>query len=281
MTMLQALILAVVEGLTEYLPVSSTGHMIITSWFLGINENPFVKDFTVIVQFGAILSVLVLYWRRFLVGVPFYSKLLVAFLPAAILGFLLKKKIDVLLGDVRIVAWALVLGGIVLLFVDRIWKADEGPSTPVVGRDVAKSTNALANHATIEDLTYVQSLLIGFVQCFAFIPGVSRSASTIIGGLSMKLTRRAAAEFSFFLAVPTLTAATAYKCLKIAPTLTREQLPMLIIGNVVAFIVGCVAIKSFVEFLTKHGFFVFGVYRIVVGVILLVLIQFGHGVVVL
>lgn len=266
--MLHALILAVVEGLTEYLPVSSTGHMIIVSWFLKINEVPFVKDFTVIVQFGAILSVLVLYWRRFLVGLSFYIKLLIGFLPAAFLGFLLKNKIDAILGDVRVVAWALVVGGIVLIFIDRVF---------------AKQEAALEASGTgqIETMTYVQSMLIGFIQCLAFVPGVSRSAATIIGGLGVKLTRKAAAEFSFFLAVPTLTAATAYKCLKIAPTLTSNELPVLLAGNFVAFVIGCLAIRSFVGFLTKHGFFLFGVYRIVVGVAILILVGLGHGLTVL
>ncbi len=268
MTMLHAIILAIVEGLTEFLPISSTGHMIIVSWLLKINEIAFVKDFTVIVQFGAILSVLVLYWRRFLVGVPFYIKLLVGFLPAAFLGFLVKNKVDALLGDVRVVAWALVVGGFALLLVDRFF---------------AKQEAALeaSNCGQIESLTNVQAFIIGCLQCLAFVPGVSRSAATIIGGLSMKLTRKAAAEFSFFLAVPTLTAATAYKCLKIAPTLTSDELPLLLVGNVIAFIVGCLAIRSFVGFLTKHGFFVFGVYRIFVGAVILILVGMGHGLTVL
>ncbi len=262
MTLLQALILAVVEGLTEYLPISSTGHLIITSWLMGINENPFVKDFTVIVQFGAILSVLVLYWRRFLTGVPFYTKLLIAFLPAAGLGFLLKSKIDLLLGDVRVVALALIVGGLALIGIDRVFAKQE-----------KRLTETDSGH--IESLTYVQAALIGMIQCLAFIPGVSRSASTIIGGLSVKLTRRAAAEFSFFLAVPTLTAATGYKLLKIVPTLTADQVPMLLIGNLVAFVVGCLAIKGFVGFLTRRGFFIFGVYRVLVGVAILLALAFG------
>jgi undecaprenyl-diphosphatase len=262
MTLIQALILAIVEGLTEYLPISSTGHLIITSWIMGINENPFVKDFTVIVQFGAILSVLVLYWRRFLTGVSFYVKLFIAFLPAAALGFLLKNKIDVLLGDVRVVALALIIGGIALIGIDRVFAKQE-----------ARLKSADQGH--ISDLTYVQATLIGFIQCLAFIPGVSRSASTIIGGLSVKLTRKAAAEFSFFLAVPTLTAATAYKLLKIAPTLTHDQLPILFFGNLVSFIIGCLSIKAFVGFLTRHGFFFFGIYRILVGALILLALAFG------
>lgn len=265
MSMLHTIILSIVEGLTEFLPVSSTGHMIIVSWFLGINEVQFVKDFTVIVQFGAILSVLVLYWRRFLVSYPFYLKLLVAFLPAAIIGLAVKKKIDILLGDVRVVGWALVGGGIVLLFVDRFFAKQE--------RELEAR-----GEGHIATLTYVQALIIGVSQCAAFIPGMSRSASSIIGGLGTRLNRRAAAEFSFFLAVPTLTAATAYKCLKIYPTLTSAEIPVLVWGNLIAFVVGCLAIRTFVNFLTKHGFFLFGVYRIIIGAILLILIAMGKGI---
>ncbi len=265
MNMLHTIILSIVEGLTEFLPISSTGHMIIVSWFLGINEVEFVKDFTVIVQFGAILSVLVLYWRRFLVGYPFYLKLFVGFLPAAVIGLLVKKKIDVLLGDVRVVGWALVIGGVVLLFVDRFFAEQEKQL----------EDSGMGHTAT---LTYVQAGVIGLAQCLAFIPGMSRSASSIVGGLGVKLTRKAAAEFSFFLAVPTLTAATAYKCLKIAPTLTASEIPVLLIGNVIAFVVGCLAIRSFVNFLTKHGFFVFGIYRIIVGAAILILIAMGKGI---
>jgi len=265
MSMLHTIILSIVEGLTEFLPVSSTGHMIITSWFLGINEVQFVKDFTVIVQFGAILSVLVLYWRRFLVSYPFYLKLLIGFLPAAIIGLAVKKKIDILLGDVRVVGWALVIGGFILLFIDRLFKEKEE-------RMDREGTGHVAT------MTYVQALAVGLIQCLAFIPGVSRSASSIIGGLGVNLNRRAAAEFSFFLAVPTLTAATAYKCLKIAPTLTANEIPVLVVGNFIAFVVGCLAIRSFVNFLTKHGFFVFGVYRIIVGALILILIAMGKGI---
>lgn len=262
MTLLQALILALVEGLTEYLPISSTGHLIITSWLMGINENPFVKDFTVIVQFGAILSVLVLYWRRFLAGPNFYLKLFIAFLPAAGLGFLLKHKIDLLLGDIRVVALALIVGGLALIGIDRVFAKQEARLKE-------------ANEGHIESLTYVQAALIGMIQCLAFIPGVSRSASTIIGGLSVRLTRKAAAEFSFFLAVPTLTAATGYKLLKIVPTLTADQIPMLLLGNLVAFVIGCLAIKAFVGFLTRRGFFLFGIYRVLVGVAILLALAFG------
>lgn len=264
MTLLQAIILSIVEGLTEYLPISSTGHMIITSWFMGIESNDFVKNFEVIVQFGAILSVLVLYWRRFLVDWGFYAKLFVAFLPAAVIGFIVKKKIDVLLGDVRVVAWALLIGGVILIAVDKY-----------LSRQVA-GTEGRDDKAELDRMTYVQAAILGVIQCVAFIPGVSRSAATIVGGLGMKFSRKAAAEFSFFLAVPTLTAASAYKTLKILPSITSDQIPLLLVGNLVSFIVGAITIKAFVGYLSRRGFFVFGVYRIIVGLILLALLMSGQ-----
>jgi undecaprenyl-diphosphatase len=261
MTTLQALILAVVEGLTEYLPVSSTGHLIITSSLMGISQESFTKDFTIIVQFGAILSVLFLYWKRFLTSLTLYYKLLVAFLPAAVVGLLVKDHIDLLLGNVYVVAVALIVGGVALLFVDRWFEKQE---------------SRLIDSGKIDQVSYGQALGIGMVQCLAFIPGVSRSAATIIGGLSMKLTRKSAAEFSFFLAVPTLTAATGLKLLKIYKTIEPEQISLIVLGNVVSFIVGAITIKAFLGFLTRRGFFAFGVYRIVVGAVILILLATGH-----
>lgn len=183
MNFLESIILAVVEGITEFLPVSSTGHMIIASSIMGISTDEFVKMFTVAIQFGAILSVIVLYWKRFFQSLDFYFKIGVAFLPAAVLGFLLNDYIDAMLENVIVVAISLLLGGIVLLFIDK-WMNNEG------------NTN--------DEVTYPKALTIGFFQVIAMIPGVSRSAATIIGGLSQKMTRQAAAEFSFFLAVPTM-----------------------------------------------------------------------------
>lgn len=259
MTILQAIILAIVEGLTEYLPVSSTGHLILTSSFMGIANQPFTKDFTIIVQFGAILSVLVVYWRRFLASKEIYFKLLVAFLPAAVVGLLIKNKIDAILDNVTVVAVSLIVGGIALLFVDRIFKRTE---------------NSVATAG--DRVTYPQAAFIGLSQCLAFVPGVSRSAASIIGGLTMKLDRQAAAEFSFLLAVPTLTAATGFKLLKIYKTIEPSQISILLIGNAVAFVVGLLAIKGFIHFLTRRGFFIFGVYRIIVGVLILILLAAGH-----
>ena len=263
MNTMQAIILAIVEGLTEYLPISSTGHLILTSSLMGIGDQQFTKDFTIIVQFGAILSVLVLYWRRFVTSKEIYLKLFIAFLPAAMIGLAVKSKIDALLDDVNVVAVSLIVGGAVLLFVDRFFAKQEA--------ELEKS-----GQGKVADITLKQSLIIGFCQCLAFIPGMSRSASSIVGGLGVKLTRKAAAEFSFLLAVPTLTAATGYKMLKLYKTIEPSQISILLIGNLVSFAVGLLAIKVFIEFLTRRGFFIFGVYRIIAGVIILLLIASGH-----
>lgn len=257
MDLWQAILIAVVEGFTEFLPISSTGHIIVTSSLLGINEQQFVKDFTVMVQFGAILSVVVLYWRRFLTGWQTYAKLMVAFLPAAIIGFVVKNLVDRLLGDVVVVAGAFIIGGLVLIMSDK-WFATKGKIT------------------SVEQLNYRSAAIIGFWQCAAFIPGVSRSAASILGGMMQNLDRKAAAEFSFLLAVPTLTAAGGYKLLKILPTIDASQISTLVIGNVVSFIVGIITIKGFIGYLSRHGFKAFGIYRIVLGVVILLLLATGH-----
>jgi undecaprenyl-diphosphatase len=253
MELFKAIIIAIVEGITEFLPVSSTGHMIITQKLLNIQESDFVKMFIVSIQFGAILSVIVLYWRRFLQSFSFYLKLFVAFIPAAIFGLLFIDVIDRLLESVLVVAISLVLGGIVLVFVDNWFKK------PVINNEV----------------TYPKALKIGFFQVIAMIPGVSRSAATIIGGLTQKLDRKTAAEFSFFLAVPTMFAASAYKLYKSYELITKENINILLIGNAVAFVVALLAIKGFITFLTKHGFKWFGYYRIIVGLIIILLLVFG------
>ncbi|WP_138476381.1 undecaprenyl-diphosphate phosphatase [Dyadobacter bucti] len=254
MSIWQAIILAIVEGITEFLPVSSTGHMIIASSFMGISHLEFTKMFTVNIQFGAILSVLVLYWKRFFQTTDFYFKLFVAFLPAAVIGFLLNDFIDALLENVVVVAISLLVGGIILIFIDRI-----------------------ANDSTKErEISYFDALKIGFFQCIAMIPGVSRSASTIIGGMLQGLSRKQAAEFSFFLAVPTMAAAGGYKLLKTYDTIQAADIKVLLIGNLVAFVVAMLAIKFFISFLTKYGFKVFGYYRIILGLVLLGLLASGY-----
>jgi len=259
MTILETIVIAVVEGITEFLPISSTGHMIITEALLGMNIDEFTKVFTVNIQFGAILSVVVLYWRRFLQSWTFYQKLFVAFLPAAVIGFIANDFIDSLLENVLVVAVTMLLGGILLLFVDKWF--NKGDDT--------------------QEVTYPKALKIGFWQCIAMIPGVSRSAASIIGGMQQKLSRTNAAEFSFFLAVPTMAAASGYKLLKLVSnpagvSMLSDNLISLLIGNVVAFIVAMIAIKTFITFLQKHGFKVFGWYRIVVGLILITLLLMGH-----
>jgi undecaprenyl-diphosphatase len=259
MNLIQAIILAVIEGLTEFLPVSSTGHMILASSYMGIASDPFVKLFTIVIQLGAILSVVVLYFKRFFRSLDFYYKLIVAFIPAAVFGVLLSDKIDELLESPMTVAISLVIGGFVLLFVDKWF------SEPTVHSE--------------EEITYGTALKIGFFQCLAMIPGTSRSAATIVGGMTQKLSRKAAAEFSFFLAVPTMFAATAKKLLdfyKAGNTVSGDQVQILLIANVIAFVVALLAIKTFIGFLNKNGFKVFGWYRIIAGVIIILLIYSGH-----
>lgn len=253
MSLIEAIVIAIVEGLTEFLPVSSTGHMILTQAILGLESSDFIKMFIVNIQFGAILSVVVLYWKRFFQSLKFYYKLFVAFIPAAVIGFFAGDFIDKMLDDVVVVAISLLLGGIVLIWIDK-W---------------------LAGKTVQNDISYSKALKIGLFQCIAMIPGVSRSAATIIGGMTLKLDRKTAAEFSFFLAVPTMFAASGYKLYKNSHLLTAEYLPSLVIGNLVAFIVGMAAIKFFISFLTKYGFKVFGWYRIVVGLLILILLLAG------
>ncbi|MEP6805466.1 undecaprenyl-diphosphate phosphatase [Flavobacterium sp. FlaQc-47] len=260
MNTLQAIILAIIEGITEFLPVSSTGHMIIASSFFGIAHEDFTKLFTIVIQLGAILSVVVLYFKRFFQTLDFYFKLLVAFIPAVVLGLLLSDFIDGLLENPVTVAVSLLIGGLILL------KVDEWFNKPNIAE-------------TSQEITYLQAFKIGMFQCLAMIPGVSRSGASIVGGMSQKLSRTTAAEFSFFLAVPTMLGATAKKCYdyyKAGFELSHDQVNLLVIGNVVAFIVALLAIKTFIGFLTKNGFKVFGYYRIIAGIVLLLIHFFIH-----
>ncbi len=272
MTIFESVILAIVEGITEFLPVSSTGHMIIASSVMGIATEDFTKSFTVAIQLGAILSVVVLYFKRFFKSFSFYFKLFVGFIPAAILGLLFSDQIDALLENVMVVAIALIAGGFILIFIDKLFSADEG-----------------SDINSTDKITYKNSFLIGIFQCIAMVPGVSRSAATIIGGLTQKLTRKTAAEFSFFLAVPTMLAATCKtmfldvieagenKGLRPYELMLHnsENSTAFIIGNVVAFVIAILAMRTFVTFLTKHGFKVFGYYRIILGTIILILLALG------
>lgn len=275
MNFIEAIIIAIVEGLTEFLPVSSTGHMIITESLLGVDvDDRFVNAFTVIIQFGAILSVVCLYWRKFFYPETmrtkgytwwqaiwrFYLKLIVGVIPAVILGLAFNDFIESNLGNVMLVAIMLILGGVFMLFCDRIFNKG------------SEST----------ELTYERAFVIGVVQCISMIPGVSRSMATIVGGMSQRLTRKAAAEFSFFLAVPTMLGAT---CLELYKLITHgdgniltegDNLAVLIVGSIVAYLVAIAAIKFFISYVTKYGFKMFGWYRILVGAVILVLMLFDY-----
>lgn len=260
MTLFETIIIAIVEGLTEFLPVSSTGHMIIAQGILGVQSTDFVKFFIICIQFGAILSVLILYWKRFLQSMNFYYKLLVAFLPAAFVGLLAGDFIDSLLENVWVVAIMLIIGGVFMLYVDKWFNKPQEDQT----------------------ITYKKGFYIGLFQCIAMIPGVSRSMATIVGGMYNNLSRKTAAEFSFFLAVPTMLAATGYKLLKVlledgGMEMLKSNIETLIVGNVIAFIVAIIAIKFFISVLTKYGFKSFGYYRIIVGVAIILLMLFGYN----
>ena len=271
MTILESFILAIVEGLTEFLPVSSTGHMILTEGILGMESTPYLKAFTVMIQFGAILSVLVYYFRRFLPfpmfglkpdsstslgGWSLYGLMILGCIPAAVLGLLLNDYIDTLLGSTWVVLVMLFLGGILMLYIDRLF--------PEHGERQLRPKNAL---------------IIGLFQCLAMIPGVSRSMATIVGGMQQGLTRRQAAEFSFFLAIPTMAGATLLKGYKLYKELGvevfRDNWDTLLVGNVVAFIVALLAIKFFIGFVSKYGFRFFGYYRIALALIVALALLLG------
>jgi undecaprenyl-diphosphatase len=265
MSLLHAIILAIIEGITEFLPVSSTGHMIIASSLMGIADDPFTKVFTIAIQFGAILSVVILYWKRFFKDIRFYITLLVGFIPAAVIGFLFNDHIEALLEDVIVVGTTLFFGGIFLVFIDRMFKrAEQNPN---------------------QEVTFGKAFKIGLFQVIAMIPGISRSAATIVGGLTQGLNRKTAAEFSFFLAVPTMFAATGYSLVmknwdgdkKGYEIILENQDNVLafIVGNIVAFVVAMLAIRTFINFLSRYGFKYFGYYRIFVGLLIIALYMTG------
>ena len=271
MNLFQAIIIAIVEGLTEYLPISSTGHMIITSALLGIGKDEFTKLYEVAIQLGAILAVVVLYWKKFIdfSKWKFYLKLVVAVIPAIFLGLLFSNQIDALLESPLTVAITMLIGGIIFLFIDRIF----------LRHDIDRE----------ESISNKKAFTIGLWQCLAMIPGVSRSASSIIGGMQQRLTRKLAAEFSFYLAVPTMAAATGYsvflkhwknasgaevKGYELILASTQNTIAF-VTGNIIAFVVAIIAIKFFIGFLQKHGFRLFGWYRIIAGIALLILILSG------
>jgi undecaprenyl-diphosphatase len=259
MNLIQAIILAIVEGITEFLPISSTAHMKFTNPLIGVSNSPYVEMFEVVIQLAAILSVVILYWKKFFdfKRVTFYIKLIVAVIPALVVGALLKKHIDAALSNLYFIAAVMIGGGIFLLFIDNLFK------TPSIEDE--------------EKITYKKSFIIGCFQTLSILlPGLSRSAATIIGGMGQKLTRSLAAEFSFLLAVPTMFAASVksfYDVYKDHPeVLNKSSMGILGIGSIVSFIIALLAIKFFIGYLQKHGFKLFGYYRIVLGVIMLILL---------
>ncbi len=247
MSLFQAIVLALIEGLTEYLPVSSTAHLVIASAFMGIHQEGVVKHYVIIVQFGAILAVIFEYFRFLTQRLSFFPVLFIGFLPAAVLGLLVKSYIDTLLSHVLISAVALILGGLVLLITDRFFERLKNPVTE------------------LKDVNLVKSLKIGFFQCLAFIPGVSRAGASVWGGAFAGLDKKTATEFSFLLALPTLSAASLYKLYGAWPELSKDDLSMFLIGNVISFIVGWLAIRLFIQIVVSYGFRIFGIYRIVLG----------------
>ncbi|WP_461449372.1 undecaprenyl-diphosphate phosphatase [Mucilaginibacter sp.] len=263
MSIIHVIILAIIEGITEFLPVSSTGHMVIASSLMGISKDEFVKLFEIVIQLGAILAVVVLYFKRFFKSLDFYYKLIVAVIPAVILGVLLKKHIDKLLESPLVVAYAFVIGGVILLFVDKWF------NKPTITEE--------------KNINYWTAFKIGCFQCLAMVPGVSRSAASIVGGMSQKLNRTAAAEFSFFLAVPTMFGATLkdlwdfHKANHLDAAVLHQDIIYLVLGSVIAFVVALMAIRTFITFLEQKGFKLFGFYRILAGLVIIILYYTGNA----
>lgn len=252
MGLLEAIILSIIEGLTEFLPVSSTGHMILASAAMGMEDDAFVKTFEISIQLGAIAAIALMYIDRFLRGIDIYLKLFVAFLPTAIVGLLAYKTIKELLFNSTVVAISLIIGGVIIILLDR--------------RVEERGSDTLA----LEELSYARAFRIGLIQCLSMIPGTSRAAATIIGGVFNGLNRKQATEFSFLLAVPTMVAATGYDLLKTSADISGSELQLLGIGLVGAFISAWFAVRLFVKWVSSHGFAAFGYYRIVLGVLFLV-----------
>lgn len=256
MTTLQAIIIAIIEGITEFLPVSSTGHMILASTIMGIQEDAFVKTFEISIQLGAIFAIVLLYAKRFLQGLTIYFKLAVAFVPTAVIGFLAYDIIKTYLFNSIVVATSLIVGGIILILIDK----------KVVARE--SKTDVL------ENIDYKHAFFIGLIQCFAMIPGVSRAAATIIGGVFNGLDKKQATEFSFLLAVPTMFAATGYDLLKTPIVFTQNEIVLLGLGLIIAFVTAWLAVKVFLKIVEQYGFKHFGYYRIAIGIVFLLWMQF-------
>ena len=252
MSYIQAIILAIIEGITEFLPVSSTGHMILAQSLMKVQDAEFAKTFEIVIQLGAIMAVLLIYIKRFFVGMNIYMKLFVAFLPTGVIGFLAYKAIKHYLFNPYTVSVSLIIGGVVLIFLDK-WSA-----------------NKRSEYKEVEDISYSGAFKIGLIQCLSMIPGVSRAAATIFGGIFSGFNRKQAAEFSFLLAIPTMFAASGYDLLKEKDNIHHDDLMILCLGAFVAFVVAIVAVKGFIAFLNKYGFKHFGYYRIILGVLFLI-----------
>ncbi len=255
MDIIQSIILAVIEGITEFLPVSSTGHMILASYIMKIQDVEFVKTFEISIQLGAILAIVMIYAKRFLQGITIYLKLGCAFLPTAIVGFLAYKIIKDYLFNPAIVTVSLVLGGIVLIIIDK------------------KVVSQKSKTVVLEDISYKNAFFIGLIQCFSMIPGVSRAAATIIGGIFNGLDKKQATEFSFLLAVPTMLAATGYDLLKTSINFSGHEIILLSLGLMIAFITAWIAVKVFLKIVENYGFKHFGYYRILIGLIFLIVMR--------
>lgn len=255
MNILQTIILAIIEGLTEFLPISSTGHMILASSLMKIQDDAFVKTFEIAIQLGAIMAIVMLYAKRFLQGITIYLKLATAFLPTAVVGFLAYGFIKAHLFNPIVVAVSLVVGGVILILIDK------------------KIVNKESETDVLENINYKNAFFIGLIQCFSMIPGVSRAAATIIGGVFNGLNKKQATEFSFLLAVPTMFAATGYDLLKTPVSFTSDELIMLLIGLVIAFFSAWLAVKIFLKIVENYGFKHFGYYRIVIGIIFLIIMM--------
>lgn len=254
MSYLDAIIVAIIQGITEFLPISSTGHISIAESLMGIKKTDFVILNTVSIHFGTILAVIVVYWKRFFHSLSFYYRLFIAFIPAAVIGLAFGKYVDMLEENVFVAVGAIFLGGVFLIFVDKIFEKNE-------------ENNDIEN----KEPSYKSSFIIGIFQAIAMIPGVSRSAATIVGGLTQKLNRRNATEFAFLLSVPTVLAASVYKMYKAKDLLSINDINLLIIGNIVSFVVAIFAIKTFIAIIQKYGFKAFGYYRIIFAAIIIII----------
>lgn len=254
MNLIQSIIIAIIEGITEFLPISSTGHMILASSLMKIQEVEFVKTFEISIQLGAIMAIVLMYSKRFLQGISIYLKLGIAFIPTAIIGFLAYNFIKAHLFNPIIVAVSLIVGGIILILIDK------------------KVVSQKSQTDVLENINYKNAFFIGLIQCFSMIPGVSRAAATIIGGVFNGLDKKQATEFSFLLAVPTMFAATGYDLYKTPVIFTNHELLLLAIGFIVAMITAWIAVKIFLKIVENYGFKYFGYYRIVIGIIFLIVL---------